>query len=47
MMLKKASKKIPEPYLKYFWIYVEKMFFVFFKMSEFDVELMTVSITAF
>ena len=33
-----------EPYLKYFWIYLEKMFFVFFERPAFDVELMTVSI---
>ena len=35
--------KILEPYLKYFWIYLEKVFFVFFEMSAFDVELMIVS----
>ena len=31
-----------EPYLKYFWIYLEKMFFVFFEMSAFDIKLMPV-----
>ena len=36
--------KMLEPYLKYFWIYLENMFSVFFELSEFNVELMTVSI---
>ena len=42
-MLKQVSK-ILELYLKHFKLYLEKMFFVLFEMSAFDVELMTVSI---
>ena len=34
-----------EQYLKYFWIYLEKVFFVFFEMPAFDVELMTLSLS--
>ena len=40
----KGIWKIFEPYPKYFWIYLEKMFFVFLEVSAFDVELMTVSL---
>ena len=41
----KGYRKILEPYLKYFLIYLEKMFFcMFFEMSGFDVELTTVSL---
>ena len=41
---KKDLGKILEPYLKYLWIYLDKMFFGFFEMSAFDEELMTVSL---
>ena len=37
-------KTVSEKYLQHFWIYLEKMLFVFFEMSAFDVELTTVSL---
>ena len=43
---KKGPWKILESYLKYFWIYIFRNdVFVYFEMSAFDLELMTVPLT--